>query len=930
MAKKKGPKENTQNLPQIEVDLRKLPLLEASEGIEAIIVTSQMLAASKSLSEFVKETAGDNYVAVGILSKPATDNTVIIVVENPSMVNQLNQKKGVTILNSESSSPKEETSQSIVAQLEQLKGMRIKPIQAVLAMRDMNIKHNRNALNQEIKRWLNALGQDLRRWIGIVPDPLKEDLYELLDLERTVEFSCYIIASVRTHEFYQPENAFIFDVAFDDNQQKFTFKAAPLKDIYVKKKEFVSVLSLFPSSDPRAEEMAQGGHLFFANFSIKGFEETQCLFVRPHHNDYMSGYFKESDKTQTPVASETKENLAQDQRNLPSLYAKIRKVAEIQADKRLTEKDLTLLIVKPDAFLQKEEIKRYVESFLFSDGSFFKALSNTSSDVSNEIDFSFTKEQAQEFYRELKGAPCYDAQCDFMSSGMCSAIIFQYHSPVARKAFFALRSILGPSNVDLRAPWSIRKQFGTGEMRNAVHASDSIESLRSEVNFLFRVLPEEKSIELACRIADSVCRFPSSSYIDVLPENEACPEILRCTPAKCFTQKEVELYQGDFYKISQLSESDEITFSPLLKEELNTLFAKHSKSNIGATRNLNRFIETFEFTKEEEQTWIDFQEKIYPVLKEMNIGYLFEVTDEQMAKAITQRFKDYYRHHATLREFYKKDLEEYFQHQNLNALLQQSITEAMRNSKFATISWHEYIRKIGWAFASTTLDFPCLRTALSLVRVQDMEKASQLLRQLKHEIERKFSVVDLLAEPIESRSAIHQKRKEKDEEKEQKILSGGDIETSVSVLTEDEQYKALLDLEQTELILIRVVYGSPSDPHQYKAAYTFHQKNNHYIYGARFDQSTGVFYLLSAPSKETSNDEGCEWEIASRCLFSIESIIDFDEEFFMGFCDYQKFGPFNFYRSELYKKDSFLYVPKHPRLERREGQTETKILANEN
>ena len=134
----------------------------------------------------------------------------------------------------------------------------------------------------------------------------------------------------------------------------------------------------------------------------------------------------------------------------------------------------TLIIIKPDAF-EKGATGKILDRFI-SEGFKIRALKL----------FKFTKEQAQGFYIVHKDRPFYGELVEFMTSGPVVAAVLEGENAIKR-----VREIIGPTDSEEArkvAPTSIRALFGTDKGKNAIHASDSEESARYEIPFIFSEL----------------------------------------------------------------------------------------------------------------------------------------------------------------------------------------------------------------------------------------------------------------------------------------------------------------------------------------------------------------------------------------------------------------------------------------------------------
>jgi len=121
--------------------------------------------------------------------------------------------------------------------------------------------------------------------------------------------------------------------------------------------------------------------------------------------------------------------------------------------------------------------------------------------VVRRADFRFTPTRARAFYQHLEGQPQYRITAEFASSGPAVALLLSRVDAVR-----TLRELCGPSDPAVardRAPTSLRAQYGTDQLRNAVHASDGVPAASREQAFLFpqgplqTLVPKEYLLETA-------------------------------------------------------------------------------------------------------------------------------------------------------------------------------------------------------------------------------------------------------------------------------------------------------------------------------------------------------------------------------------------------------------------------------------------------
>ena len=128
----------------------------------------------------------------------------------------------------------------------------------------------------------------------------------------------------------------------------------------------------------------------------------------------------------------------------------------------------TLMIVKPDA-VGKNVIGQIIGR-VEGHGFIVKRLRM----------LSLSREMAESFYEIHKERPFFGELVDFMISGPVVPMVLEREDGVS-----CLREFIGPTNSEEAPAGTIRGDFGTDVQCNAVHASDSIENARREIDFFF-------------------------------------------------------------------------------------------------------------------------------------------------------------------------------------------------------------------------------------------------------------------------------------------------------------------------------------------------------------------------------------------------------------------------------------------------------------
>lgn len=94
------------------------------------------------------------------------------------------------------------------------------------------------------------------------------------------------------------------------------------------------------------------------------------------------------------------------------------------------------------------------------------------------------RSQVERHYEVHRGKPFYGSLVEFMTAGPVIVGVLEGPSAVA-----VVRNMLGATNGLNAAPGTIRGDFGLDQQYNLVHASDSPETARQEIELFFK--PEE-------------------------------------------------------------------------------------------------------------------------------------------------------------------------------------------------------------------------------------------------------------------------------------------------------------------------------------------------------------------------------------------------------------------------------------------------------
>jgi len=148
----------------------------------------------------------------------------------------------------------------------------------------------------------------------------------------------------------------------------------------------------------------------------------------------------------------------------------------------------TLILIKPDA------IEKKLTGIILSR---FEALGL---EIVAAKALCATEKLLREHYANLAGSPFLDEVLHFMMGDYNHLPDHRLYAFVLRgeNAIARVREVLGATNPEKAAPWTLRGQFGSFKndvMQNCVHASSSAEDAAREISLWFRpeeILPCEK------------------------------------------------------------------------------------------------------------------------------------------------------------------------------------------------------------------------------------------------------------------------------------------------------------------------------------------------------------------------------------------------------------------------------------------------------
>ncbi|XP_044061433.1 nucleoside diphosphate kinase homolog 5 [Siniperca chuatsi] len=129
----------------------------------------------------------------------------------------------------------------------------------------------------------------------------------------------------------------------------------------------------------------------------------------------------------------------------------------------------TLALIKPDAIHKAEEIEDIILKSGFT--------------ILQKQMLQLSPEQCSDFYADQYGKLFFPSLTAFMSSGPIVAMILAREDAIAH-----WKSIIGPVN-SIKArethPECLRAKYGTSDLKNALHGSESFHVAEREIKFMF-------------------------------------------------------------------------------------------------------------------------------------------------------------------------------------------------------------------------------------------------------------------------------------------------------------------------------------------------------------------------------------------------------------------------------------------------------------
>ncbi|XP_026206461.1 nucleoside diphosphate kinase, mitochondrial isoform X2 [Anabas testudineus] len=132
-------------------------------------------------------------------------------------------------------------------------------------------------------------------------------------------------------------------------------------------------------------------------------------------------------------------------------------------------RERTLIAVKPDG-VQRRLIGQIIQRF---EQRGFKLVGMKMLQVSEDL--------LSQHYSELRAKPFYPSLLYYMTSGPVVVMVWEGHNVVQTS-----RTMVGTTNPTEAQPGTVRGDFSTHVSRNVVHASDSLEGAKREIQLWFQ------------------------------------------------------------------------------------------------------------------------------------------------------------------------------------------------------------------------------------------------------------------------------------------------------------------------------------------------------------------------------------------------------------------------------------------------------------
>lgn len=135
-------------------------------------------------------------------------------------------------------------------------------------------------------------------------------------------------------------------------------------------------------------------------------------------------------------------------------------------------KNVTFSMIKPDA------VRRNIV------GKIISRIENEGLSIAGIRLLTISRYQAESLYKEHTNHPRFEDLISYIASGPSIVMILKGNNAVS-----CLRGIIGNADPSESDAGTIRSDFGISFIENSIHATDSHESVKSEVEIFFKGVP---------------------------------------------------------------------------------------------------------------------------------------------------------------------------------------------------------------------------------------------------------------------------------------------------------------------------------------------------------------------------------------------------------------------------------------------------------
>jgi nucleoside-diphosphate kinase len=128
----------------------------------------------------------------------------------------------------------------------------------------------------------------------------------------------------------------------------------------------------------------------------------------------------------------------------------------------------TLLLIKPNVFEDRQV------------GAVIDALERKGLVIRKMKMETLSRNKAEGFYAIHRGKPFFERLVEFMTSGPIVEMVLEHENAVEY-----VREVIGSTDPAQAAEGTIRRKFARSLTENAVHASDSVDNARHEIDYMF-------------------------------------------------------------------------------------------------------------------------------------------------------------------------------------------------------------------------------------------------------------------------------------------------------------------------------------------------------------------------------------------------------------------------------------------------------------